>query len=592
MGKIKRLLLLGGFFSLTLSVKGGFSYDEGSIKLVWKRYVGKNNFTYTCQPLIFGDKILHATYGDKLKEKDPYDKLYVFDKDGNLLWSFSSPDGGNTNLEGVVACKDYILVSSYEGYIYALSWNGKIKWKTKVGKWPLSFALYDLTGDGIPDALVGGDNFLHLLDGKTGREIWKFRTGDFIYSSPAVGDIDGDGKLEVVFGSGDTYIYALNGEDGSLLWKFKTGNKVWSSPALGDIDGDGKPEVVFGSEDNYLYVLNGEDGSLLWKFKTGKWVDSSPALGDIDGDGKPEVVFGSGDTYIYALNGEDGSLLWKFKTGDVVDSSPALGDIDGDGKLEVVFGSEDNYLYVLNGEDGSLLWKFKTGKWIASSPALGDVDGDGKIDIVVASFDGHLYRFESTKIGGKVVWSRWHGDAQGTGNYEKAIEFARENLRTVQPILCNKDEILHFKGKDYLISKGSIFITSLSGIVKEPLPYRGLDLSTATYCRPFETYTPKGLVNSLDLPTVEFVLFWNTKGREVEDIFLNGKAVKYHPHGDFVKTTPIVGNIFHLKNFSLQVRYSNGQFYSYQCYINKSLEVSCLEIPKITFPFFHKEGIK
>ena len=40
MGKLKNLLLLSGLFSITLGVKGGFSYDEGIIKLVWKRYVG------------------------------------------------------------------------------------------------------------------------------------------------------------------------------------------------------------------------------------------------------------------------------------------------------------------------------------------------------------------------------------------------------------------------------------------------------------------------------------------------------------------------------------------------------------------------
>jgi len=79
-----------------------------------------------------------------------------------------------------------------------------------------------------------------------------------VESSPALGDIDGDGKLEIVVGSNDDKLYALNGEDGSVLWSYTTGGDIVSSPALGDIDGDGKLEIVVGSNDDKLYALNGE----------------------------------------------------------------------------------------------------------------------------------------------------------------------------------------------------------------------------------------------------------------------------------------------------------------------------------------------
>jgi len=109
-----------GLISLPL-----FGWDKDYAHLKWKRYVGKENWAFTNQPLIYGDKILHATNGDK-DGKDKYDKLYVFDKDGNLLWSFSSPDGGYTDLNGVVACDEFIAVTSDEGYVYSLSWDGKL----------------------------------------------------------------------------------------------------------------------------------------------------------------------------------------------------------------------------------------------------------------------------------------------------------------------------------------------------------------------------------------------------------------------------------------------------------------------------------
>ncbi len=262
----------------------------------------------------------------------------MFDKDGKLQRSFSSPDGGNTDLNGVVACDEFIAVTSDEGYVYSLSWNGKIRWKQKVEKYPNAFSISDINGDGFSDLLVGDQ--------------------------------------------GTNTLYAFDGKSGSLLWKFKTNGGIDSSPAIGDIDGNGKPEVVFDSKDNNLYALNGEDGSLLWKFETGKSVINSPAIGDIDDDGKLEVVFGSGDKNLYILDGTNGNLKWKYKTGDS----------------------------------------------ILSSPALGDVDGNGKIDIAVASWDGYLYLFEVNRPYGEIVWSRWHGDAQGTGVYQNAKRFALENL--------------------------------------------------------------------------------------------------------------------------------------------------------------------
>ncbi len=88
-----------------------------------------------------------------------------------------------------------------------------------------------------------------------------------------------------------------------FFWSYAAGDKIESSPALGDIDGDGHLEVVVGCRDGLVYALNGEDGSFLWSYTTGGQVKSSPALGDIDDDGNLEVVVGSADFSVYALNG-------------------------------------------------------------------------------------------------------------------------------------------------------------------------------------------------------------------------------------------------------------------------------------------------
>ena len=67
--------------------------------------------------------------------------------------------------------------------------------------------------------------------------------------------------------------YDTSSNDGTLKWKFQTGSYVYSSPAIGS---DGT--IYVGSEDDYLYALN-PDGTLKWILQAGVYVLSSPAIG-------------------------------------------------------------------------------------------------------------------------------------------------------------------------------------------------------------------------------------------------------------------------------------------------------------------------
>ncbi len=294
-------------------------------------------------------------------------------------------------------------------------------------------ALGDVDGDGKLEAIVGSyDKNLYALNGEDGTLLWSYKTGSHVQASPTLGDVDNDGKLEVVIGSWDENVYALNGEDGSVVWIYKTEGPIFSCDAvLGDIDNDYKLEVIVGSCDKKVHALNGEDGSLLWSFKAEDiFYGSSAALGDVDNDGKLEVIVGSYDKKIYALNGEDGSILWNYMTGRSVHSSPALGDLDGDDKLEVIVGSDDKKIYALNGEDGSDIWSFTTEEGVhQSSPALGDIDNDGKLEAVVGSTDGRFHALNGED--GSIAWSyktaRFAlsspalGDVDGDGKLEAVV---------------------------------------------------------------------------------------------------------------------------------------------------------------------------
>jgi len=93
---------------------------------------------------------------------------------------------------------------------------------------------------------------------------WTFQAKGRILTFPTVADVNGDGLLEVIFGSDDHLIYALRGSDGVVAWSFETDGPVRSSPAACDINGDGVMEVVAGSDDSNVYALSGVDGRVIW----------------------------------------------------------------------------------------------------------------------------------------------------------------------------------------------------------------------------------------------------------------------------------------------------------------------------------------
>jgi hypothetical protein len=234
-------------------------------------------------------------------------------------------------------------------------------------------------------------------------------TGDGIWSSPALADINSDGKKEAIFGTNEGNLHAI-GIDGKDISGFpvQLGDIIRSSPALGDLNNDGDQEIVVGCDDGKLYAFSG-NGSILSGFpkETAGSITSSPAIGDIDGDKKPEVVVGSRDGGIYAWR-SDGSNVCGFPiiTGGEVWSSPALGDVLGDGNLDITVGSEFickgleecMYQYLLGSRGGKIYSLNHTGEALSgfpkylsqtdnigySSPILSDINRDGQMEVVIA----------------------------------------------------------------------------------------------------------------------------------------------------------------------------------------------------------------
>ena len=451
-----------------------------------------------------GEQLVVVGAGDPNGGRFPGGGVYVIDSTGHLACSFTQLDPQHNQgmysspalgrLDPTKPNGLQIAIGSFDFHIRALevpaapSTDCIVLWERGINEYVVdtiwsSPAIYDLDHDGQEDVIIGQDSNLQTLPPVTGYTVpdggmlrafrgdgvvsstapgsaggdlpgFPIRVNEVLFSSPAIGDLNGNGQMAIIFGNGrcwdttlclpanklhpvdeDVYAFnttgaplagwpapgALNGS--SNVTKNVAGQSArTASPALGDLNNDGQLEAVINTlrketaptadSVGFVHVFK-PDGSELagWPKQpvtpatcgttVSNGVLSSPVLADIDNDGFPEIILPSTDDIV----------IWDH-----------LGNQLSEGALHNPGCNPPPGTYVLYGGTSNL--------GFFGSPLAADIDGDGHLEVIAAgsaaapSLSGkyatiYAWTFPNSNANTPqaMPWPQFRHDVRNTGVY-------------------------------------------------------------------------------------------------------------------------------------------------------------------------------
>ena len=317
-------------------------------------------------------------------------------------------------------------------------------------------SMSDIDGDGTDEAIIVNNKskiYAYRANGRqlSGWPITKISSSKDFSNGIAVGDLDNDGKMEVVACSGDgaSGLYVI-GANGSYKSGWPKSNIGFSrgAPVLCDLDKNGDLEIVFSSSttssEHRLYAFH-HTGSLVSGFPVNlsEETEYAPVIGDINNDDIPEIALATKNNRVYLYN-NSGTILpgWPRQVDTTITSPPIIGNIDSSIYPDIIICADDKiFAWRKNGATLSG-WPItalgSTGE--LKTPALADLDDDGDVELLACGTEGMVYAWDLSAgyDADYIEWGKHLSDSKQTGVYRGNLTEEEPNEPPVLDSIENK----------------------------------------------------------------------------------------------------------------------------------------------------------
>lgn len=259
-------------------------------------------------------------------------------------------------------------------------------------------AIADLNQDGAAELVVGGASQIAVFDQVSYAARWRIDVG---VADLAIANVDADPALELV-----TTTAVIDGATRASEWSYGPG--FGARIGLGDLDGDGRAEIVGAASQYYVRAFNAVTQTMTWELSTNQEV-TALLVTDVNADGAADIVYGDGQIgSVHAYDGATRAALWSIANPEHGVTALAFADADADGAAEIIWGAGwtspgRDQLIIADPATRTIEWRSLDTGGPFKAMDVGDLDGDGDLEIAMVSVesdntanDGILFIFDAT----------------------------------------------------------------------------------------------------------------------------------------------------------------------------------------------------